>query len=216
YARMATLGAEVRRPRITIPRAITLAMGGVLGLYLVVGTGLLIVLGREGLTTSRAPLVDAVVISGYPALIPVMVVGAAVASLGALIPLVLGVSRATAAMAADGHLPRALSDDHERYGVPHRAEAVDAAVLIVLVLLVDLRDGVACSAFGLLIYYTITIAEARRLGPDEDGSPLVVRRGGLVGCVVLACSLPLPIVVVGMVVLGVGACLWWLHERLRG
>lgn len=216
YARMATLGAEVRRPRITIPRAITLAMGGVLGLYLVVGTGLLIVLGREGLTTSRAPLVDAVVISGYPALIPVMVVGAAVASLGALIPLVLGVSRATAAMAADGHLPRALSDVHERYGVPHRAEAVVAAVLIVLVLLVDLSDAVAFSAFGILVYYTITNASALRLGPDEDRPPLVVPLGGLVGCVVLACSLPLPIVVVGMVVLGVGACLWWLHERLRG
>lgn len=216
YARVATLGAEVRNPRTTIPRAITLAMGGVLGLYLVVGTGLLIVLGRERLSTSQAPLVDAVVVSGYPTLVPIMVAGAAVASLGALLSLVLGVSRTTAAMAADGHLPRALSGVHERYGVPHRAEAVVAAVVIALVLFVDLSGAIAFSAFGVLVYYAITNASALRLGPDEDRPPLVVPLGGLVGCVVLACSLPLPIVLVGVAVLGVGAGLWWLHERLRG
>ncbi len=36
---------------------------------------------------------------------------------------------------------------------------------------------------------------------------------GLAGCVVLACSLPLPTVITGMVVLAVGAGLWWLRER---
>ena len=215
YARIATLGGEVRAPATTIPRAITLALGGVLVLYLVVGTGLLIVLGRDRLSTSSAPMVDAVLVAGYPALVPVMVAGAAVASLGALLSLVLGVSRTTAAMAADGHLPRALAVVHERHGVPHRAEILVGAVVVVLVLLFDLRGAIAFSAFGVLVYYAITNASALRLGPDETRPPLVVPVAGLVGCVVLACSLPLPVGMTGMAVLGLGAAVWWAR-RVRG
>lgn len=211
YARVATLGAEVRDPQTTIPRAITVSMGGVLALYLVVGTGLLIVLGRDRLTSSDTPLVDAALVSGYPGLVPVMVAGAAVASLGALLSLSLGVSRTTAAMASDGHLPRGLAAIHERHGVPHRAELVVAAVVIALVLFTDLRWAIAFSAFGVLVYYAITNACALRLGPDENRPPLLVPLGGLVGCVVLACSLPLPVVALGMAVLAVGAGLWWIR-----
>ncbi|MFE3461890.1 APC family permease [Nocardiopsis aegyptia] len=213
YARIATLGGEVRDPATTIPRAITLALGGVLALYLVVGTGLLIVLGRERLSTSTAPMVDAVLVAGFPTLVPVMVAGAAVASLGALLSLVLGVSRTTAAMAADGHLPRALAVVHERHGVPHRAEILVGAVVVVLVLLFDLRGAIAFSAFGVLVYYAITNASALRLGPEETRPPLVVPVVGLVGCVVLACSLPLTVGMTGMAVLGLGAAVWWTRER---
>ncbi|WP_304455176.1 APC family permease [Nocardiopsis sp. YSL2] len=214
YARIATLGGEVRDPATTIPRAIVLTLGGVLALYLVVGTGLLIVLGRDRLSTSTAPMVDAVLVAGYPALVPVMVAGAAVASLGALLSLVLGVSRTTAAMAADGHLPRSLAVVHERHGVPHRAEIVVGAVVVGLVLLFDLRGAIAFSAFGVLVYYAITNASALRLGPDETRPPLVVPVVGLVGCVVLACSLPLPVGMTGLAVLGLGAAVWWARDRV--
>jgi len=214
YARVATLGGEVRDPGTTIPRAILLSLGGVLALYLVVGTGLLIVLGRERLTTSTAPMIDAVLVAGFPWMVPVVAVGAAVASLGALLSLILGVSRTTAAMASDGHLPRSLAAVHERHGVPHRAEAAVAAVVVVLVLATDLRGAIAFSAFGVLVYYAITNASALRLGPDETRPPLLVPLTGLVGCVVLACSLPLPAVITGMAVLALGAGVWWLRERI--
>lgn len=214
YARLATLGGEVRDPGTTIPRAIALALGGVLLLYLVVGTGLLIVLGRERLSTTDTPMVDAVQVAGFSWMAPVVVAGAAVASLGALLSLLLGVSRTTAAMASDGHLPRSLAAVHERHGVPHRAELLVAAVVIGLVLVADLRGAIAFSAFGVLVYYAITNASALRLGPEETRPPLLVPLTGLVGCVVLACSLPLPAVITGMAVLGLGAGLWWLRERL--
>ena len=181
---------------------------------MVVGTGLLIVLGRESLITSQAPLVDAVLVSGLPALAPVMVAGAAAASLGALLSLLLGVSRTTAAMAADGHLPRTLGRVHERFGVPHRAELAVAGVVIVLVLVGDLTSAIAFSAFGVLVYYAITNASALRLGPDENRPPLMAPLGGLVGCVVLVCSLPLPVIGLGAVLLGGGVGLWWVRDRL--
>lgn len=213
YARVATLGGEVRDPETTIPRAIHLAVGGVLALYLVLGTGLLIVLGRERLSTTDAPMVDAVQVAGLGWLAPVVVAGAAVACLGALLSLLLGVSRTTAAMAADGHLPRSLALVHERHGVPHRAEWLVAAVVLGLLVVADLRGAIAFSAFGVLVYYAITNASALRLGPDENRPPLLVPLTGLVGCVVLACSLPLPVVITGMAVLALGAGLWWVRER---
>ncbi|MFI6576009.1 APC family permease [Nocardiopsis sp. NPDC050513] len=215
YARVATLGGEVRDPATTIPRAIALSLGGVLALYLVIGTGVLIVLGRERLSLSTAPLVDAVQVAGFPGLVPLVVAGAAVASLGALLSLVLGVSRTTAAMAADGHLPRPLSAVHERFGVPHRAEIAVGAVVAALVLLTDLRGAIAFSAFAVLVYYAITNASALRLGPDENRPPLLVPVAGLAGCVVLACSLPLPVGAAGLAVLAAGAGLWWLRDQRR-
>ncbi|WP_116246704.1 APC family permease [Nocardiopsis sp. FIRDI 009] len=215
YARVATLGGEVRDPATTIPRAITLSLGGVLVLYLAVGTGVLIVLGRERLSESTAPLVDAVRVAGFPGLVPLVVAGAALASLGALLSLVLGVSRTTAAMAADGHLPRCLGAVHTRYGVPHRAEVAVGAVVVALVLLTDLRGAIAFSAFGVLVYYAITNASALRLGPHENRPPLLVPVSGLVGCVILACSLPLPVGATGLAVLAAGAGLWWLRDQRR-
>lgn len=214
YARIATLGGQVRDPQVTIPRAIALSLGTVLALYLVIGTGLLIVLGRESLTTSHAPMVDAVQVSGFPMLVPFVVAGAALASLGALVPLLMGVSHVTAAMAADGHLPRPLAAMSERYGVPFRAEAAVAAIVIGLILVADLTGAIAFSAFGVLVYYAITNASALRLGPEENRPPLIVPITGLVGCVVLATSLPLPAVVAGVLVLGVGAGLWWLRHHV--
>ncbi|MEV2275544.1 APC family permease [Nocardiopsis sp. NPDC049922] len=215
YARVATLGGEVRDPATTIPRAIALSLGGVLALYLVIGTGVLIVLGRERLSLSTAPLADAVQVAGFSGLVPLVVAGAAVASLGALLSLVLGVSRTTAAMAADGHLPRRLAAVHERYGVPHRAEIAVGAVVAALVLLTDLRGAIAFSAFSVLVYYAITNASALRLGPHENRPPLLVPVAGLVGCVVLACSLPLPVGATGLAVLAAGAGLWWLRDQRR-
>lgn len=213
YARITTLGGQVRDPRTTIPRAIGLALGGVSVLYLAIGTGLLIVLGRERLTTSTAPMVDAVRVAGFPMLAPFVVAGAVLACVGALLSLLSGVSRTVAAMASDGHLPRGLGSSHTRFGVPYRAEIAVAAVVVVLVMVADLAGTIAFSAFGVLVYYAIANASALRLGPHEDRPPLIAPVGGLAGCVVLATSLPLPVVAIGMAVLGAGAGVWWLLHR---
>ncbi|MFD5541179.1 APC family permease, partial [Streptomyces sp. NPDC127079] len=99
YARIATLGEEVRDPARTIPRAIPLALGIALVVYACVAVAALSVLGADGLGRAAAPLADAVRAAGAPALVPVVRVGAAVAALGSLLALILGVSRTTLAMA---------------------------------------------------------------------------------------------------------------------
>ncbi|PSK98991.1 amino acid/polyamine/organocation transporter (APC superfamily) [Murinocardiopsis flavida] len=207
YARVSTLAGEVRDARV-IPRAVTASLVGVLLVYLAVGVSALAVLGPRNLARSVAPVEDLALASAGPWLVWVVAVGAAMACLGALLSLVLGVSRTVLAMSADGHLPRALASIHPRFGVPHRAELAVGAVVVVLVLSVDLRGAIGFSAFGVLVYYAIANASALRLGPEENRPPLLVPIVGLVGCVVLALSLPTGSVLVGAAVLAVGAGVW--------
>lgn len=58
YARIATLGEEVRDPRRAIPRAIVTALGITLVVYVAVGIAALAVLGVDDLASSRSPLAD--------------------------------------------------------------------------------------------------------------------------------------------------------------
>lgn len=58
YARVATLGEEVRDPARTIPRAVTTALAIVLVVYAMVAMVALRTLGAQGLAGSEAPLAD--------------------------------------------------------------------------------------------------------------------------------------------------------------
>lgn len=114
YARIATLGEEVRDPARTIPRAIPLALGITLAVYALVAVAVIAVLGPQRLARAAAPLSEAMRVAGVNWLIPVVQIGAAVAALGSLLALILGVSRTTLAMARDRHLPRWLAAVHPR------------------------------------------------------------------------------------------------------
>ncbi|HKI43394.1 MAG TPA: APC family permease, partial [Mycobacterium sp.] len=105
YARIATLGEEVRDPARTIPRAIPLALTITLAVYALVAVAALTALGPQRLAEAAAPLSEAVRAAGQSWLVPVVRVGAAIAALGSLLALILGVSRTTLAMARDHHLP---------------------------------------------------------------------------------------------------------------
>lgn len=212
YARIATLGEEVRDPARTIRRAIPLALGITLAVYVFVAVAALSVLGADGLGRSAAPLADAVRAAGVPGLVPVVRAGAAVAALGSLLALVLGVSRTTLAMARDRHLPGVLAAVHPRFQVPHRAELSVGAVVAVLAATVDVRGAIGFSSFGVLAYYAIANAAAWTLDPAPTRR--VVPALGLVGCMTLAFALPWLSVAVGSGVLAAGMASygvrrWW-------
>ncbi|MFJ8634617.1 APC family permease [Streptomyces sp. NPDC093568] len=216
YARIATLGEEVRDPARTIPRAIPLALGIALAVYACVAVAVLSVLGSDGLGDASAPLADAVRAAGVPGLVPVVRVGAAVAALGSLLALILGVSRTTLAMARDRHLPGALAAVHPRFQVPHRAELAVGAVVAVLAATVDVRGAIGFSSFGVLAYYAVANASAWTL--NSTPASRIVPAVGLLGCVVLAFSLPGISVVVGAGVLAVGVVAYGVRRwgRLGG
>ncbi|MEU8869271.1 APC family permease [Streptomyces umbrinus] len=214
YARIATLGEEVRDPARTIPRAIPLALGLTLVVYAAVAAAVLMVLGPRGLGETAAPLSDAVRAAGAGWLAPVVRVGAAVAALGSLLALILGVSRTTLAMARDRHLPHVLAAVHPRFQVPHRAELLVGAVVVVLAATADVRGAIGFSSFGVLVYYAVANASAWTLTPDENRPHRIVPAVGLAGCLVLAFTLPAASVAWGAMVLAAGIAAYGIRRAV--
>jgi basic amino acid/polyamine antiporter, APA family len=213
YARIATLGEEVRDPARTIPRAVPIALTITLALYAAVALTLLRALGPARLGASTAPLADAVTVAGAAWLTPVVRAGAALAALGALLSLVLGVSRTVYAMARDRYLPAALDAVAARAGVPHRAVVAVGVAVTALVLLVDLRGAIGFSSFGVLVYYAIANASALTLRASEGAPWRPVPVVGLAGCLLLAATLPVRSVLAGLAVFAVGLAVWLVRRR---
>jgi APA family basic amino acid/polyamine antiporter len=214
YARIATLAEEVRDPRRTIPRAITIALVVTVLVYSSVGATVLAVLGPDGVATSAAPLATAVETTGSDWAGPVVRVGAAAASLGALLALVAGVGRTTLAMGRHGDLPSWFAAVHPRFHVPHHAEVSVAAVVCVLVLTVDLRGAIGFSAFGVLLYYLVANLAAFTQDSDHRRYPRFLQVAGVVGCGILALTVPFGSLLSGILVLavGVGYRLWLVRH----
>jgi basic amino acid/polyamine antiporter, APA family len=197
YARIATLGEEVRDPARTIPRAVNIAFAVIVVVYLLVAVAALIGLGADRLAAATAPLADVVRAAGWTWGVPVVRAGGAVAAGAVLLSLIAGIGRTTFAMAAERDLPGFLAAVDERSAVPRRAELATAIAVLVVVLTGGLVGAVAVSAFTVLIYYTVANLAALRLSPQERRGPRALMVLGLVGCVALAASLPWPVVVGG-------------------
>lgn len=216
YARMATLGEEVREPRRTLPRAIISALAIALALYATIGALCLSVLGADGLAASASPVADlaAVALGGTGWAVVVGAV-AALASLGSLIGILAGLSRTSLAMAREGDLPGALSRISTRTSAPVVAEASVALIAIAAVVLLDPRQLVGFSACAVLGYYAIAHASALRQPRSERWLPRAVQWIGLAGCLLLAFTLPWQAVVGAVVVLAIGMGVRSLSVMLR-
>ena len=189
YARIATLGEEVRDPSRTLRRAIELALAVALVTYLLVGVALLVGLGVDRLAVESAPLV-ALVDTGPSPLGVLVRVGAAVACGSALLSVLVGVSRTGLAMARRGDLPRGLAAIGPR-GTPWRADLAGGAVTIAITLLAGPAAAIAVSACSVLVYYAVINLAALRLAPDERRWPYWLSWTGFGLCLALAAMLPL-------------------------
>lgn len=214
YARIATMGEEVRDPQRVIPRAILTALTIAVSIYLVVGTSIMIALGPAGVAATPAPLAAAVEVAGWEwAGLPVRL-GAAAAALGALLALIAGVGRTTLAMARHDDLPQWLAAVHERHQVPHHAEVTVSGLVCVLILVTDLRGAIGFSSFGVLLYYLIANAAAYTQSSDRRRFPRILQIIGMAGCGTLALTLPLTAVLGGTVVIVVGIVYRALRVRV--
>jgi basic amino acid/polyamine antiporter, APA family len=204
YARIATLGEEVRDPARTIPRAIPLALAIVVCIYLVVALAALGAAGPHALAATRAPLDAAVRAAGAAWARPVVRAGAALASLGSLLALIAGIGRTSLAMARNGDLPRWLDSVHPRYLVPDRAELAVGAVIGVLVLTTDLRGAIGFSSFGVLVYYAVANASAYTQPEEDRRWPRALNAAGFAACLVLVATLPPAAALAGLGMFAVG------------
>ncbi|WP_426985605.1 APC family permease [Pseudarthrobacter sp. Y6] len=215
YARIATLGEEVKDPAKTIPRAILAALAGAFVIYLALALLLQNHLTEGRLAATTAPLLDAVLNSQLAAGAPLVQAGAAAACLGALLALITGVGRTTLAMARERDLPAPLARVGGKHTVPFVAELAVAAVVIFLILTTDVMTVVGFSSFGVLIYYAVTNAAAYTLGVHPAHGPRWLNVAGFISCLLLAFTLP-PASVLGMAaVLTAGAAGRFVVLRFR-
>jgi len=205
YARIATLGEEVRDPKRTIPRAIPLALGAVLIVYALVGVTALAVVPVEQLAATGSPLRLVAEAGHFPGLGAVVRIGAGIASLGVLLNLIPGISRTSLAMARNRDLPRWFAHIHPGRSLPLRAELTVAAVVIILISVLNVRTAIGVSGVAVLTYYAITNAAALTLSASERRWPRPIAVAGLIGCLILIATLPVGVIVSGFVTLVIGA-----------
>ena len=219
YARVATMGEEVVDPARTIPRAITIALAITLVVYSLVAVSALHALGASGLASAAAPLSDVAATTGadWPGV--VVRIGAATASLGALLAMIAGIGRTSLAMARNRDLPSWFAAVHPRFHVPYRAELALGLIVCVLVAVTDLRGAIGFSSFGVLLYYFVANLSAWKQDKANRRYPRLLSVLGAVGCLVLVATLPVAAIAAGVVVLAVGVVYRLLRlraVRLRG
>ncbi|MFC8041273.1 APC family permease [Paenarthrobacter sp. NPDC057355] len=213
YARIATMGEEVREPRRTIPRAIIIALSISVVLYAAVAITLLAALDPDGVAGNPTPLAAAVENGSLAWAAPVVRVGAAVASLGALLALVAGLGRTSLAMAREHDLPHALAAVHPKYKVPHKAEITIGAVICVVIAVADLRGAIGFSSFGVLLYYLVANIAAFTQPAEDRRYPKALQVAGAIACVVLVTTLPPLSVGLGVLMFAVGILYRFLRLR---
>lgn len=203
YARIATLGEEVRDPERTIGQAIAITFVVVLAIYVAVAALVVGVIGTDAAARGSTPVADVAAQVWGPGWVWLIRCAAACAAFGALLNMLLGISRTTVAMARDRHLPRALAAVGGAHKVPRVAELSVAAVVLVVAMLMDLRGAIGFSSFGVLLYYAVANASAYTL-KGEKRWQRIVPVVGLVGCLVLVASLPGESVLAGLIVVALG------------
>ena len=204
YARIATMGEEVKNPARNIPRAILTALAIVFGIYVLIAVTVLLVLGPQQLAQSAAPLLDVVAASSWDSAAPIVRIGAAAAALGALLALIAGVGRTALAMGRHRDLPDWFAAVHPKYHVPHHAEIALAVTVSILILTVDLRGAIGFSSFGVLLYYFIANVAAYSQDKSNRRYPRPVQILGALGCLILVITLPPVSIIAGVAVLLVG------------
>ena len=215
YARLATLGEEVRDPRKTIPRAILLALGIAAILYSAVAAIAVGNIGAEGMAASSSPIESAANVFRWSQAGQVVALGATTAMLGVLLSQILGISRMIFAMARRRDLPISLSHVHPLHAIPDYGIFITAAVMLVVVLFGTLELIVASASFTILLYYSITNLAAIRMRKEDKLYPTWVSVLGLISCLILAATLQPIIIASGIGLLVVGFLLRWVFRHLN-
>lgn len=207
YARITTLGEEVREPKKTIPKAVIITLTLSIFLYSAVA---LVAVGNVDyikLSSTSSPLVLTAAKFNIPGAVLFVGVGAATAMLGVLLSQILGISRMMFAMSRKNDLPAVLSKVHSTYNVPHVGILLSGAVIILLSIFGTIQFIVSAASFTILVYYSITNVAAIRLSKEYRLYPVWISICGLIFCVSMALSLEFKIIKAGVLLLVLGYAL---------
>jgi basic amino acid/polyamine antiporter, APA family len=216
YARLATLGEEVADPKRTIPKAIMLALGIAILLYMLVALVAVGGVGAEAMAATSSPLERAAQAFALPGVALAVAIGATTAMLGVLLSQILGISRMLFAMARRHDLPVGLAHVHPTFEVPDRGIILTGLAALVVALFGTLETIVAAASFSILIYYMLANLSALRMRPQDKLFPNWVPVLGAISCAALALTLRLPVILGGLGMLAAGVVWRIVYRRVSG
>ena len=190
YARVATLGPEVKNPSESIPKAITFSLVFVIATYFLVASALQAQLGVS-LQISVAPIQDyaEIALPWFPG--ELVAVVAAAACLGSLLSLLAGISRTAEVMAKDRELPSFIGLRSKRFNSPWVADVLILIIATALLVPGELTWTIGISSFSVLVYYAIAnFAAFRQLPHNRSASRALALIGGVL-CLAVGFFVPL-------------------------
>lgn len=204
YARIATLAEEVVEPKRTIPRAVIITILTAIVLYAAVSVVAVGVIGAELMAGSRSPLQMAANAMNTPGIVLFITLGASTAMLGVLLSQILGISRMMLAMGRRRDLPSFFESIHGKTSVPHLGIIFTSVVILAITVLGTFDFVVRAATFTILLYYSITNIAAIKQPGSEQIYTKAIPYLGLVGCLAMSVSLPLNVIVSGVILLAAG------------
>lgn len=215
YARIATLAEEVVEPKKTIPRAVIITILTAIVLYAAVSLVAVGVIGAESMSRSTSPLQLAALSMKTPAIETVITLGASTAMLGVLLSQILGISRMLLAMGRRNDLPSFLNSIHNKTHVPHIGIIITGIFILLITLLGSFEFVVRAATFTILLYYSITNMAALKQPSGEQLYGKYIPVLGLLGCLAMSVSLPITVIVSGLVLLLVGFVVRFLVKKIE-
>lgn len=213
YARIATLGEEVKNPEVTIPKAVIITIVAAIILYSFVAFTAVGVIGSEALSETKSPLNAVALNLKTPGIVQIIGIGACTAMLGVLLSQILGISRMMFAMGRRSDLPRSLSTVSKTYKVPAVGIVTTALIILLLTFLGNFEFIVRAATFSILVYYSITNLAALQQPDHEQRFGKTVAVAGLAGCLLMAFSLPAENIVTGTALLLSGFVLRFIWKK---
>ena len=214
YARIATLAEEVVEPKKTIPRAIIITIVSSIILYTLISFVAIGIIGAENMAKSTSPLQEVANALSTTGIKSVITVGASTAMLGVLLSQILGISRMMLAMARRKDLPPVFERIHSRFRVPHVGIIFTGFIILILTLVGSFEFIVRAATFTILLYYSITNIAAIRQPEEDRMYSKIIPILGLIGCLAMAISLPLNVIISGCGLLIVGFVLKFVIRKI--
>jgi APA family basic amino acid/polyamine antiporter len=212
FARVTIMAEEVKDPEKTIPRSIFLALAISTILYILVSVIAVGLVGASGLSQSGSPLAAAIGITGSPAAVLLISLGAMIATASVLLTTIMGISRIMFAMARAGDLPAFLKRIHPHFSTPHYTIWITGVFMIAAILLADLTLVVTISTFTMLVFYLIANIAAFKLPSEYRQYPALVPVIGAVSCIGLIGFLTINSWIIGIIGLVLGI-VWYVVQR---
>lgn len=212
YARVTTLGSEVKEPAKTIPRAIILTLIISVILYSAVGLIAVGTVGSAALAKTSAPLEAAAKVFTTPGVATVIGLGACTAMLGVLLSQILGISRMFYAMSQRRDLPGIFSKVSPA-GVPSIGIVTAGGIIVILAIAGSIPVIVQTATFAILLYYSIANISALRLKEGKKLYPNWISWAGLIACLMMGVTMDINVITSGLTILAIGFVIRFIVQK---